>query len=240
MGNGDPIGINGKFSVCSPVNVLPDLRADAWKRDVVEDSSSTSNDRGAEEGFRPFEVHELTRALDRQGAACRDVEVLIELCQMGSGEHPDGPLGACSPLDALCALRSSGASVPLEASLPCCALGSSGACVPLEALEASLSCCALGSWRARVPLEALEASLPCCTLGSQGACVPLEALEASLCRIALQPLEARAPLKTLRSLRARQTLGPLKPLVALMPLIASISHCSLESLGSFCALDSDL
>ena len=78
MGNGDTIGINGKFSVCSPVNFLPDLRADAGKHDVVEEMSSTSNDRCAEEGFRPFEVHELTLARYRDDTACRDVEVLVE------------------------------------------------------------------------------------------------------------------------------------------------------------------
>jgi hypothetical protein len=56
--------------------------ADAWKHDVVEDISSTSNDRGAEEGFRPLEVHELTPALYRDDTACRYVEVLVELCQL--------------------------------------------------------------------------------------------------------------------------------------------------------------
>ena len=163
MGNGDPIGINGKFSVCSPVNVLPDLRADAGKHDVVVDISSTSNDRCAEEGFRPLEVHEVTLARYRDDTACRDVEVLVELCQLGGGEHPDGPLGACSPLDSLCALRPSGTCVPLEASLPCCALGSSGACSPLEALEASLSRCSLRTLDPLGAREALRASLPCCT-----------------------------------------------------------------------------
>ena len=94
MGNGDPIGINGKFSVCSPVNVLTDRCPDAWKHDVVVDSSSTSNDRCASEGFRPFEAHELTRALHREKTACRDVEVLIDLCQMGRREPTNGSLGA--------------------------------------------------------------------------------------------------------------------------------------------------
>ena len=94
MGNGDPIFINGKGSVCPPVNVLTDRCADAWKRDVVVDSSSTSNDRGAEEGFRPFEVHELTLARYRDATTCRDVEVLIDLCQMGRREPTNGSLGA--------------------------------------------------------------------------------------------------------------------------------------------------
>ena len=94
MGNGDPIGINGKGSVCPPVNVLKDLCADAGKHDVVEDISGTSNDRCAEEGIRPFEVHELTLARYRDDTACRDVEILIDLCQMGRREPTNGSLGA--------------------------------------------------------------------------------------------------------------------------------------------------
>ena len=84
MVDGDPIGIHGYFDVCPTISVLLDPRADFWSNNVVEDMSSARYDGGAEKGFSPFEAPlVLASSLDRQGAACRDVEVLIDLCQMG-------------------------------------------------------------------------------------------------------------------------------------------------------------